>query len=629
MSAETWLVVALAAAGVSVVAAEWAAPTLQSYDVGIRTFDSVWYHLPWAAWFAQSHHVTPLHYTDVEYLTPFYPATAELFHGLGILLFGRDTLSPGLNLGWLALTVLAAYCIGRPYRAGAGAMLGAALALGTPMVVGSQAGSAANDIVGVFFLLAAVALLPDLATSTAGPSGPAARRSGPAARQSGPRLDRGRLVLAAVAAGMAVGVKLTLLAPVLALTLAVLWLAPSGRRRTVAVLWIGAGLLAGGFWFVRNLIAVGNPLPWVNLPGLAVPAEPLQQHTGYSIVHYLLHPHYWTAFFGPGLKSGLGVWWPAVLVVLLLGPVLCLLGPDRRRRAIGFVALAAFVAYLLTPETAAGPDRDPVGFAFNLRYGAPALVLSLTVLPIAALAARTRRRRTVTAIALAVVMAGTVVRPGLWPSRHAPASIAAGLGAGALVLLGAWLETRGSRDVPSSRVRGVRDAPRAVAALAVAAVLAAFIVAGYGWQRHYVRGRYQFNPGVTYLAGVWDWFRTVRDARVGIVGTAGGFAGYPLFGPDLSNRVAYIGQRGPHGSFTPIRTCRAWRAAVNAGRFRYVVTTPDRNPWRPKPLGFSPEDGWTRGDPAAKLVYHRTATRRPISIYRLTGALNPAACPRR
>ena len=74
--------------------AEWAALSIQSYDVGIRGFDSLWYHLPWAASFAQSGSITSLRFTDVEYLTPFYPATAELLHGLGIVLLARDTLSP-------------------------------------------------------------------------------------------------------------------------------------------------------------------------------------------------------------------------------------------------------------------------------------------------------------------------------------------------------------------------------------------------------------------------------------------------------------------------------------------------------------------------------------------------------
>ena len=87
----------------AVVLAEWGALTIQSYDVGIRGFDSLWYHLPWAASFAQTGNIVSLRFTDVEYLTPFYPATAEMLHGLGIVLLGRDTLSPGLNLVWLGL----------------------------------------------------------------------------------------------------------------------------------------------------------------------------------------------------------------------------------------------------------------------------------------------------------------------------------------------------------------------------------------------------------------------------------------------------------------------------------------------------------------------------------------------
>ena len=203
-------------AGATVIA-EWGALTIQSYDVGIRGFDSLWYHLPWAASFAQTGNVVSLRFTDVEYLTPFYPATAEMLHGLGIVLLGRDTLSPGLNLVWLALTLLAAYCIGRPRRVGAATTIGAALAMGTTMMDYSQAGAAANDVVAVFFLLAAVALL------MTDPDRPAA------------------LVLAAVAAGLAVGTKLTVLAPVLALTIGVVAIAPAGRRENRRALARAAG----------------------------------------------------------------------------------------------------------------------------------------------------------------------------------------------------------------------------------------------------------------------------------------------------------------------------------------------------------------------------------------------------
>ncbi|MBV9916962.1 MAG: hypothetical protein JO153_10720, partial [Solirubrobacterales bacterium] len=37
-----------------VVLAEWAGPTFKSFDFGIRGFDSLWYHLPWSASFAQT-----------------------------------------------------------------------------------------------------------------------------------------------------------------------------------------------------------------------------------------------------------------------------------------------------------------------------------------------------------------------------------------------------------------------------------------------------------------------------------------------------------------------------------------------------------------------------------------------
>ncbi len=369
-------VVALAA--VAATAGEWAGPTLESYDVGIRTFDSLWYHLPWAASFAQTGQITSLRFTDVEYLTPFYPATAEMLHGLGIVLLSRDTISPGVNLLWLGLVLLAAYCVGRPRGIGAQTMAGATLAMATPMVRFSQAGSAANDVVGIFFVLAAVALLVNA---------------------NGRRFP---LAIAAVAAGLAVAVKLSMLAPVLALTIGVLAISPSRNRRTDAALWLGPLLLAGGFWYLRNLIAVGNPLPWLNVPGLATPAQPLQAHTGFSVLHYLTNGHVLSGVVEPGLASGLGPWWALIVALAVAGPILCLLPvrnceqncrqSARLVRMLGFVALASLAAYLITPETAAGPAGNPLGFAFNLRYAAPGLALSLTVLPLSP-ALRGERRR--------------------------------------------------------------------------------------------------------------------------------------------------------------------------------------------------------------------------------------------
>ena len=136
------------------------------------------------------------------------------------MLFGRDTLSPALNLVWLGLVLLAAYCVGRPSGLGALTLLGAGVALATPMMRFSQAGSAANDVVGVFFLLAAVALVLNAPRTPGGG-------------------EFGALALAAVGAGLAVSVKLTLLAPVLALTVGVLVLAPGPTGAATARRWFG------------------------------------------------------------------------------------------------------------------------------------------------------------------------------------------------------------------------------------------------------------------------------------------------------------------------------------------------------------------------------------------------------
>jgi len=463
----------------------------------------------------------------------------------------------------------------------------------------SQGGAAANDVVAVFFLLAAVALLVTDAER-------------PAAR-----------VIAAVAAGLAVGTKLTVLAPVLALTVGVIAIAPRGRRTPTAGLWLGPLILAGGFWYARNLIAVGNPLPWTSFAGvLPTPAPPLQQHTGYSVAHYLTSSHFWSAFAQPALAAGLGRWWWAVLAIAIIGPVLCLL-PGRLGRSddyftvssqtvvrmLGCVALFSLAAYLITPETAAGPNGDPTGFAFNLRYLAPALTLALAVAPLAP-ALSSPRARTGMVAALAIVLAATVAEPRLWPSSHTAGAIL--IGAGAVAALG--LLALGRRSRASVAI-----------ALAIAAA-AAVAIAGYPLQRHYLRGRYAYQPDVSYLARVWALFRTVHDSRVGVVGTFGGFFSYPLYGVDLSNRVTYVAHRGPHGSFTPIATCARWRAQVNSDHLKYIITTPARDPWHPSVLSPSPETHWTATDPAATPVFTEHALGQPIVVFRLRGPLNAAGC---
>jgi hypothetical protein len=161
---------------------------------------------------------------------------------------------------------------------------------------------------------------------------------------------------------------------------------------------------------------------------------------------------------------------------------------------------------------------------------------------------------------------------------------------------------------------------------ATAAVAVALAVAGYPVQRHYLSARYTFRPSVSHLSGVWAYFRKVRHARVGLAGSYGEFFSYPVDGIDDSNVVRYIAHHGPHGSFTPIAGCQEWRRAVNQGHFRYLITTPERDFWRPTQLRPAPEGAWTRSDPAAHLLFSRRVTGQPVDVFMLRGRLNPQGC---
>src|SRR5918994_1690289 len=147
--------VALLIAAVAVIHFAWEAKAKLS--TGMTGFDSTWYHGPFAAGFFQSGGTWDLHFIAPQFLAWFYPANAEIFHSVGMLAFGRDLLSPLLNLGWFVGCLVACWCIGRPYQVAPGSLALGAVALSVPALA-DQAGEARNDIVGIFFLLAAVAI---------------------------------------------------------------------------------------------------------------------------------------------------------------------------------------------------------------------------------------------------------------------------------------------------------------------------------------------------------------------------------------------------------------------------------------------------------------------------------------
>ena len=86
---------------IALVVAHWGLTTESALNRGMFNFDSLWYHMPFAADIAQSHSVTGFHHTETVFANWFYPQNSELLHADGILLVHRDTLSLFLNsAGW-------------------------------------------------------------------------------------------------------------------------------------------------------------------------------------------------------------------------------------------------------------------------------------------------------------------------------------------------------------------------------------------------------------------------------------------------------------------------------------------------------------------------------------------------
>jgi hypothetical protein len=124
------------------------------------------------------------------------------------------------------------------------------------------------------------------------------------------------------------------------------------------------------------------------------------------------------------------------------------------------------------------------------------------------------------------------------------------------------------------------------------------------------------------LNSAYRWATTVRDSRIGLVGTTAGFAGYGFYGPDLSNRVDYLGEPAPHGAYNAIPTCERFRAAVDAADLDYLVTAPFLNFLHPGDPIPSPEARWLRGERAVVPVLRSG----PVTVWQLRGELSPAAC---
>ncbi len=613
-----WSLVALAV--VALVVFLWAITTKNALDRGIFNFDSLWYHMPFAVEMVQSHSLTGMWHTETVFTNWFYPQNSELLHAVGIALTERDTLSLFLNFGWLAVAFLAAWVIGRPYGRGQLCVVAVAILLACHTVVVRAPGAAKNDVMAAALLLAAIAILVEawnrrpaaggrhssgstrqMATTPGGgvgAGGGGARGRAGGRDQGDGAGDGGGAHRRGAGAG-----------------------APAGRRWAVAGWWFVPALLGGGFWYLRNLVVAGNPLPAVESIGPLTLPHPERLQIGrpdFNIAHYATDTGVWSEYFAPGLENAFGALWPLVVGGAVLAALWALFGGrDRIVRGAGAVALVGMLAYLFTPLSAAGAEGEPVGFAINVRFVVPALLVGLALLPLPRALDPPRRQWGLMA-ALAVVFLLTD-RPD--EALRDPSRPFALLFVVLVVVIPAALLLR---PAAWQRPRPPRRRLRAALVLAVVAI-------GYPVQRDYLDARFanagperEWIPGMD-LDSAYRWARGVEDARIGLAGTSAGFAAYGFYGTDLSNRVRYLGVRGPHGAFNAIPDCAGFRAAVNAAEVVYLVTAPFLNflhPGQPVP---SPEARWLRGERAVSPLLRSG----PVTVWEVEGELDPAPPPTR
>lgn len=551
--------VGVCAIGVGLVVLQWCTHVAYALGAGMTHSDTLWYHQPFAATFVQQHAFTGIDGLGYD-AARFFPFNSQVAHATGMLAYGRDVLSPFLNLAWLVLALLAAWSIGERRGAGHVAVLGAAAVLGLPIMVATQPGQASSDIACAALLLASVALLLES------------------------RLDAVPLTLAGLAAGMALSTKITI-APAMALfAVAVLVLALVRRRWVAAAGWTVALALTGGFWFLRDWVVSGTPLPWFDIDVGPVhwPAQIPPQ--AFAVSRDILHAQAWRDLYLDGIWQGFGRTWPLVVALLVVATVLLVVrGPTALERLLGLALAAGVIGWVFTPLTGG------FGFVFNLRYLGPLLLVAFVLLVAVAPAADGWRRVVLGAFTVVLVAGLTMPnreRIDAWPSgRLLPALVVLALAAA----------------ITYAVVRRPRP-------LVIGASVLLVIVGFWFAQRHYLDRRYA-GVGLPNDA-VNEYFRDISDARVIVFGTD---ESYPFFGRTLSNRVTRADVPPAHFASYD---CRAWRAEVSS-RADFVVVTP---------VGFGfyvlPPPETFAGDPAAQLVFDEDGAR----VFRLTGPLHPNGC---
>jgi len=305
------------------------------------------YHITNLVTWVRNHSIWELPFQNTGFFTATHPGNGELIGAPMLLATGGDQLAYIGNIVVAALCVIACATIVRELdgRPDLGAL--AALALvGAPLVFATQGHSLATDLPATAGVLAGVAALLR------------ARRT----------RDVRWVVLAGFALGLALGSKYTVLL-VVPVVVAAGVLALKPRR---AALWLAPGLvLLAAPWFLRNLLATGNPIfpQAVRIGGIELfpgAQSPLLGLKTTMLDHMIAGNTGVLSLWG---RVSAELFGPAALLVVVGITVAWFKTPHSRERiAVAAIGAVAAIVYLITPYTGGGPEGLPFLLGSNIRY---------------------------------------------------------------------------------------------------------------------------------------------------------------------------------------------------------------------------------------------------------------------
>lgn len=579
------------------VVGQWSAWSGVGVHSGPTAVDTLRYHLPLVARFAQGQRLSHVQILDQDLLATYDPLNAEMLHLDAGVLFGSDQLSAVLNLGWLIVALLAAGALGRQFpRLRLQMLLAGAAVASVPVLVVTNGGAATNDLATLALLLASVTLLlaalPPAFTTTSPAGSPG---------HVAPRLAPTSLVAASGAAtGLALGTKFYALAPAVVLFVAVAWLWRRSPLRAL-VLWTVPAVATGSYWYARNWAAVGNPFPETALhlgpAHFSAVDDPVLRLTGYSVAHYLAHPSFWRHVALGGFAQALGPAWWALLAVATVGTVVAAVRGPVAARLVAATAFVSVLAYVFTPYSAGGPPGDPWLFTPDLRFLLPGLSLGLLASVLALGDSLLAARLWAGAFGL-ILLATWLAHSGAYPAWP-PTEVAVGIGGAlvtaALVMAAHW------------RGRLASGANRYVVLSGTVTLVAVVAIGGYLPWRGYPARRYADNP-------VARWAAALHGARIGEIGYP---LLYPLFGYDFANRVVYLEASNGAGGLLPNRSCAAWATTLRAAHVGFVVVGDATL----APPG-TPEIAWTQRVTDARVLFASQGT----TVMAIHGPVQPLRC---